>query len=69
MIQRIKPLPLVVVLPGSEGEQQTNQNISFKVENEQIYFHSNVSEKIAARDTPTIEKRSGAGEGKQQRTF
>jgi hypothetical protein len=40
MIRRIKPLPLAVVLQGSEAKQQTEQNISSKVENEQIYFSS-----------------------------
>jgi hypothetical protein len=49
MIRRIKPLPLAVVLLGSEAKQQTEQNISSKVENEQIYFPSNVIGKVVTR--------------------
>ncbi len=46
-----------MVLQGSEAKQQTEQNISSKVENEQIYFPSNVIGKVVTRTSQAEQTR------------
>jgi hypothetical protein len=68
MIQRIKPLPLAVVLPGSEAKQQKEKYILSTLKANKFIFSQIATNEVVTR-TSQKGKAALSRLGEQERTF